>query len=115
MRIAGLIILTLAGAAVPAFAADRTGYQSIATGDLATAERHLVADLKFSPQRPELMLNLAAVYRKTGRDSQARALYSAVLDRPAVAMDMPSGTVVSSHDLATRGLIQLAPQQVATR
>ena len=119
MRKTLLFVLATLGAATPALAdrsatVDRTGYSSIAAGDLATAEQRIVAERKIFPQRPELMLNLASVYRRTGRESEARALYAAVLERPAVAMDLPSGAVSSSHDLASRGLARHG-QQMATR
>jgi Flp pilus assembly protein TadD len=119
MRKTVLFILATLGAATPALAdqsatTDRTGYTAIAAGDLSTAEQRIVAERKIFPQRPELMLNLASVYHRTGRESEARALYAAVLDRPAVAMDLPSGAVVSSHDLASRALARQS-QQIATR
>ncbi|WP_380779071.1 tetratricopeptide repeat protein [Sphingomonas sp. R86520] len=119
MRKTVLFVLATLGAATPALAnpsasVDRTGYRAIAAGDLSTAERRIVAERRIFPQRPELMLNLASVYHRTGREPEARALYAAVLDRPAVAMDLPSGAVISSHDLANRALGQRAPQ-IATR
>ena len=119
MRKTVLFVLATLGAATPALAGqsattDRTGYTAIAAGDLSTAEQRIVAERKIFPQRPELMLNLASVYHRTGRESEARALYTAVLDRPAVAMDLPSGAVASSHDLASRALARQS-QQIATR
>lgn len=114
-----LFVLATLGAATPALAAqsngvDRTGYTAIVSGDLDMAERRLVAERRIFPERPELMLNLASVYHRTGRESAARALYAAVLDRPSVAMDLPSGAVVSSHDLATQALGRQS-QLMATR
>ncbi|MEG3160146.1 tetratricopeptide repeat protein [Sphingomonas sp. LB2R24] len=119
MRKTVLFVLATLGAVTPALAApsatvDRTGYTAIAAGDLSTAEQRIVAERKIFPQRPELMLNLASVYHRTGRESEARALYAAVLARPAVAMDLPSGAVLSSHDIASRALGQQT-QQIATR
>ncbi|MEG8043147.1 tetratricopeptide repeat protein [Sphingomonas faeni] len=119
MRKTVLFVLATLGAATPALAAasatvDRTGYTAIAAGDLSTAEQRILAERKIFPQRPELMLNLASVYHRTGRESEARALYAAVLARPAVAMDMPSGAVLSSHDIASRALGHQT-QQIATR
>ena len=119
MRMTVLFVLATLGAVTPALAAppantDRTGYTAIAAGDLSTAEQRIVAERKIFPQRPELMLNLASVYHRTGRDAEARALYAAVLERPAVAMDLPSGAVMSSHDLATRALGRQT-QLLATR
>ncbi len=119
MRKTVLFVLATLATAAPALAApdrsvDRTGYSAIAAGDFATAEQRIVAERRIFPQRPELMLNLASVYQRTGRPAAARALYAAVLDRPAVGMDMPSGAVVSSHDLASRALSRQATQ-IATR
>lgn len=119
MRKTVLFVLVTLGASTPALAnlsatVDRTGYTAIASGDLSAAERRIVAERKIFPQRPELMLNLASVYLRTGREADARALYAAVLERPAVAMDLPSGAVASSHDLASRALAYRS-QQIATR
>lgn len=112
----GGVTALLAGAALatPAMGSERTGYQAIAAGDFASAAKTIEAERRIFPERPELMLNLAVAYARTGRAAAARSLYREVLDRPEVAMDMPDGTVVSSHAVATRGLTRLAPA-VATR
>ncbi|WP_374945207.1 tetratricopeptide repeat protein [Sphingomonas sp.] len=101
--------------AVPglAQASDRTATGAIVTGDYASAERVLVAERRIFPARPELMLNLATVYRQTGRESEAQALYADVLRRPDVLMDMPDQRTMSSHALAQVGLQRLT--QVAAR
>ncbi|GGB16428.1 hypothetical protein GCM10011380_02390 [Sphingomonas metalli] len=93
---------------------DRTGYQAIAQGDLSQAEATLTAERRIYPRRPELMLNLAAVYGRTGRADAARQLYRAVLDQPDVAMLMPSGASVSAHAIAQHALT-LSPDRLATR
>ena len=100
--------------ALPATAKDRSGYVSIAAGSLSEAERTLNAERAIFPDRPELMLNLAAVYRRTGRTAEARTLYMRVLERRPIAMDLPSGAVASSHDLARRAL-GTNSVQIATR
>jgi thioredoxin-like negative regulator of GroEL len=111
-----MVATMLAGACLttPALAADRTGYQAIAAGDFAAAATRIEAERRIFPERPELMLNLAVAYARTGRIMDARALYGDVLARPAVAMDMPNGAVVSSHDVAARGLSRLAASPVMT-
>ncbi|MEN2785632.1 tetratricopeptide repeat protein [Sphingomonas qilianensis] len=116
MRIA-LFTLAAVAAATPlaAGAQDRTGYSQIAAGDLATAERTLVAERRIFPQRPELLLNLAAVYQRTGRLEQARALYDMVLTQPDVAMDVPADRTAGSHDIARNGLRHLAGVQMSSR
>ncbi len=93
--------------AAPATAKDRVGYQAISAGSLAQAEQTIVAERAIFPTRPELMLNLAAVYARTGRVTQARSLYGQVMDQESVAMDLPDGSVQSSHTLAQRGLSRL--------
>ncbi len=110
-----IVPVILAAVAAPAMAGDRTGYRAIASGDLRSAEATLIAERRIFPDRPELMLNLAAVYGRTGRQDSARALYAEVLARPAVSMLMPSGEALSSHDLAQRGLATTASAVVATR
>ncbi|MEH3101116.1 tetratricopeptide repeat protein [Sphingomonas adhaesiva] len=93
--------------AVPALAKDRTGYQAIAAGDLSQAQATLAQERAIYPHRPELMLNQAAVFARTGRIAEARALYGEVLARDAVALDLPDGNVASSHAVAERGIMRL--------
>lgn len=100
--------------ATPAAAKDRVGYQAIAAGSLARAEQTITAERAIFPERPELMLNLAAVYARTGREAQARALYADVLDHEAVAMDLADGSVRTSHQLARIGMARLTTA-MATR
>ena len=113
LRVAVTAGLTCA-LAVPAVAADETGYRAIAVGEYTAAARQLEAERQVHPDRPELMLNLAAAYGLTGRNTAARALYAEVLRRPDMKMDMPSGDIVSSHVIANRGLSRLA-QALAAR
>lgn len=102
-----------AGAAVMAIAAtsasaqDRMGYLSIAGGDLSAAQATLERERAIFPDRPELMVNLAAVYARTGRTAEARALYADVLDRDAIDLELGNGSTISSHDVARRGLLRL--------
>ncbi len=114
MRVS-LIAFTLAMVSGSALASDRLGQQQIAAGDLHGAEATLTAERRIYPRRPELMLNLAAVYQQTGRGTAARDLYVQVLDRPEVSLLTPSGTAVSSHQIAERGMARLTPMTVATR
>ena len=99
----------LAGA--PVHAKDPTAHRAIAAQDYAKAERRLTAERRIYPGRPELMLNLAAVYMRTGRAEQARALYQDVLARPEVALDMPSGRVASSHAVADAAMAIIGRNQ----
>lgn len=108
--------LAMIAATAPAQYKDQTGYRAIAAGDFAAAERMLVAERRIFPDRPELMLNLAVVYSRTGRTDDARALYARVLERPAKELEMPSGRAAWSHDLARTALASLDPVvTIATR
>ncbi|MCW3849583.1 tetratricopeptide repeat protein [Sphingomonas sp. LB-2] len=109
------LVVPLTVAAVPAYAqdGDRVASASIARGDLATAERTLVQELRIHPNRPELMLNLAAVYAKTGRREAARALYEGVLAQDDVLMDVSADRTAGSHAVATAGLRRLETVQVS--
>lgn len=111
----GAMMVTMA--AVPAFAQERAvrlSHAAILTGDLSTAERTLTAERRIHPQRPEVLLNLAAVYSRSGRAGDAVALYRDVLSNDDVLMDLPSGRTASAHAIARAGLGALSPT-VATR
>jgi Flp pilus assembly protein TadD len=101
--------------AAPALASDRTGFQAIAAGDYRTAEETLIAERRIFPRRPELMINLATVYARTGRAAEAASLYRAALDAADVEMAMPDGAVASSRMVAQRGLSRVGGVTLATR
>jgi len=110
--IAGIVV---AGAGSATVASDRTGYSAIKHGDFSTAEKTLVAERRIFPARPELMLNLATVYRNTGRQQEARELYQAVLQRPDMLMDVTADRTASSHVLASAGLARISARQMSSR
>jgi thioredoxin-like negative regulator of GroEL len=105
----GAVVLAAALVAGGAQAEERVGYGAIAAGNWTAAVKRLEAERRVSPERPAVLLNLAAAYRRTGREAEARALYAAVLEQPAVLMDLPSGATASSHALASRGAATLTP------
>jgi len=112
-----LFTVSLVALAMPfaAGAQQRTAYQHIAAGDFSTAEQTLIAERRIFPQRPELMLNLAAVYQQTGRAEQARALYDQVLSQPDVVMDVSAERTAGSHAIARNGLRRLPGVQMSSR
>lgn len=105
--ILGLLLAT--GVAGAAAATERTAHKAIAQGKWQAAERELLAQRDRFADRPELALNLAAVYVATGRAAEALALYRQVQAQPNVAMDMPDGRIVGSHAIASRGMERVAP------
>jgi len=99
-----LIVAALVASA-PAIARDRLGNKAIQAGDYNKAERIIVSERRFNPDMPELMLNLAYVYRHTNRASEARVLYREVLSEPAVMLDTAAPAAsVSSHAVARAAL-----------
>jgi len=109
-----LAVVVTAAFAVPASAqtqhyvgtttmAPVSGYDQIRSGRLDRAEKLLSQQIASHPDAPEVALNLAAVYVKTGRTNMAQTLYQRVLAMPEMAMDMPSGAVASSHAVARNG------------
>lgn len=88
---------------------------AIQSGDYAVAERKLLAEQRIFPAKPEVLLNLAAIYTKTGRHSEARVIYNRVLELDPVAMDVADGQVAPSHLIANRGLRLLDTARQASR
>ena len=86
---------------------------TIKSGDYSEAESILQRQLRHRPDRPELLLNLAAVYANTDRPAEARALYRKVLSSDSVEMELRSGAVADSHAIARAGLRTLGSGQTA--
>ncbi len=117
MKRLGLGLVMALGTVAPAWAQDDfNGATQILKGDYAGAERVILAQQRMFPADADLMLNLAAAYQRTGRTTEARALYRAVLSRPDEAMDLPNADRPrSSHALAEAGLGRLAGVQFSAR
>ncbi len=82
---------------------DNLGVQAISVADYSTAEAKLTDELRRDPGMPEALLNLAYVYRVTGREQAAVRLYHWVLASPEVNLSVGQSEM-SSHNLARRGL-----------
>lgn len=113
------LTLTAPLALIPGANAQATegpyAHATIQRGDYASAERKLLAEARVFPNKPEVLLNLAAIYARTGRVIEARSLYQRVLTLQPVAMDVVDGQVAPSHLIADRGLRQLQLAQMAAR
>jgi tetratricopeptide (TPR) repeat protein len=108
-----ILVASLAAAAQAAPAQTRSdplAAQAIHRGELAVAEHRLDAERRVYRDRPEILLNLAAVYARTGRSAEARDLYQKVLARDDVLMDLDVERTASSHRIAQSGLQRLAYQ-----
>ncbi len=105
-------------AALPASAqsgAVRVAHDALAQGDYARAEAVLTAEQRIFPNSPEVLVNLAAVYARTGRVQQAAALYRQILARQDMLLDASADRTVSSHAVATAGLRRVSSLQTAAR
>jgi tetratricopeptide (TPR) repeat protein len=95
----------------PAAAQDNSlAAKEIMNGAYAKAEQKLLDQMRID-QRPELQLNLAAVYYATGRTERARELYQQVLQQEEVAMTVTTDRVAGSHAIAHAGLRYLSQRQ----
>ena len=102
--------------ATAAVADDGNGAVQIMKGDYVSAERIILAQEKMFPGDPDLLLNLASVYRYTGRMSEARALYRAVLARPDEMMDVSNAAEPqTAHTLASAALGRMDATQLTAR
>lgn len=81
---------------------------AIRDGDWKEAETQLAVDA----EDPARLLNLAHVYRRTGRTAEADFLYTRVLQMPEARDLVVGGMPASSHRLARQAL---ATSQIATR
>ncbi|HWK36569.1 tetratricopeptide repeat protein [Sphingomonas sp.] len=102
-----ILVASLAAVAQTAPAQTRTdpvAAQAIAQGDYSHAERRLIAERRIFPDRPEILLNLAALYARTDRASDAAVLYRQVLAHDDVLMDLSADRTASAHAIAETGL-----------
>ena len=102
------ILVLAALAALPlsaAVAQDQIGFKAIAKADYSGAEALLAPKVAAGDRAPEVLLNLAAVYTRTGRNADAARIYRMVQGTENVLMEAANGAPVWSHDLATRGLM----------
>ena len=116
MGLVGAAVAPLMLIALPAQAQDSAvASAQIQSGAYDRAEQKLLAELRIHPNRPELLLNLAAVYAKTGREGEARALYSKVLAQDDILMDITPERTAGSHAIAKTGLKRIDAVQFSAR
>jgi Flp pilus assembly protein TadD len=100
---AGFVAL-IAPALAAAAPVDNYATAAISAADYRTAEARLVERLKVAPADQPALLNMAYVYRHTGRTTDANTLYVKVLNRADVQLTRADGTPVSAHHVARSGL-----------
>lgn len=94
---------------------DHSGYTEIMRGDFSAAERVLIQQRKLFPGDADLALNLAAIYARTGRISQARSMYADVLAMPDQSMVLAHDRIAWSHKIATIGLQRISATEITAR
>lgn len=109
MRIRTLVLasaLVVTAGAANAGNRDIHAAAAIRAGEFMKAEAILTAEQSGRWTTPETLLNLAHVYRRTGRADAARALYDRVLANENVMTDVGNDKPLWSHDIARAGLSQ---------
>ncbi len=87
------------------YAPGSLAFSAIMDSDWKRAEQQL-AESSAAETDPARLLNLAHVYRKTGRELEAKQLYEAVLAERDMTVELASGEAASAHQLAQRALAQ---------
>ena len=95
-----------------ATAQNFNGAEYLARGDATGAERVIMAQQRLFPHDADLLLNLAAVYARTGRQAEARRMYQAVIAQPDEELDLAGRRTATAHLIAAEGLRRL-PVSVA--
>lgn len=113
-------LLAVVGAALVATGAQASdlqgfaGAKEIARGDYGAAERLILEQQRMFPRDADLLINLAYVYARTGRQAEARRLYQQVTAQPDEMLDLSGQRTAKAHRVAAAGLRRL-DQQVAAR
>lgn len=99
-----IVLLALAGTAHAEGEGNPYGYDQIAAKNMKAAEQRLIAQRAAEPKEPSVLINLAYVYGRTGRTTEAAALYNEVLAQPDVLMALGNGRPASSHAIALKAM-----------
>ncbi|MEM8826138.1 MAG: tetratricopeptide repeat protein [Pseudomonadota bacterium] len=97
------VLMTMAGAASAeeiGYPKDALGFEAMVDGNWRQAERQLEESAAEFGNDPARLLNLAQVYRVTGREAEARGLYRRVLESEDMVLVLSDGRKVSAHTIA---------------
>ena len=112
--VASAAVLALTAGSANAGERDLHAAAAIKAGDFTAAETILKAEMSGRWTNPETLLNLAHVYRHTGRTDAARALYRQVLVGENVLMNVGAARPFWSYDVARANLAQLGETSTGT-
>lgn len=114
-----IIVAAMLGVpAVSAVAQDRSyqyEHDAIESGRFGEAEAALRSQLALEPTKPELLINLAAIYARTNRLDDAQALYQRALNTEDVSLLLKPDVALNSHEIAHRGLRKLDRLRTAAK
>lgn len=80
------------------------GFEEMAQGDWSKAEDKLMASADELGADPARLLQLAELYRQTGRADEAETLYREVLGGEDKTLVLEDGRVVTAHNIASMRL-----------
>lgn len=86
------------------------GFNSLENGDLVKAEAYFNESLAINPDNPFAMLNLGVVYEKSGRNTEARAMYNKVINSGS---QDKAGKTTGETSKAGMALIDMAKENLA--
>lgn len=120
MRVTKAIIVAAmlgvpAASAVAQDRADPYSNYAIEAGNFTEAETSLRAQLALEPTKPELLLNLAAIYARTNRLDAAQTMYDRAMQAENVSLLLRPDVAQDSHVIARRGMMKLEQQRMASR
>jgi len=109
LMVGGAAFAALSSSVVLAQAPADSGYAAaaITSGQLDAAERALQPASYADAADPARLINIATVYARTQRFSEARAALARVQDLPAEQLDLANGKSYSSHVIASAMLERL--------
>ena len=92
------------------YARGTLGFDAIVAGDLRTAESQIENARTVAANDPARLLNLGYIHMRTGRTQSAQRLFETVRDqREGVTLQLATGEVIDSRDVARRALARMNP------
>lgn len=114
-----LILAALAGSMQPAaemdYGAGSLGYGALVQGDLATAERQLLASRAANGNDVAWLLNYGQLLARQGRVNEAREVFRRIERAPDSEVVLASGEVIGTREASRLSARRLAPPSLTSR
>jgi Tfp pilus assembly protein PilF len=109
----------MAGAAEPKseldYSSGSLAYQALVKGDLALAERQLLASRPDNGQDVAWLLNYGQLLARQGRVNEAREVFGRIARAPDSEVVLASGQVIGTREASRLAARRLAPQSFTAR